>query len=26
LQPAAAVVLHLEREGILYYVSFRIER
>jgi serine protease Do len=25
LKPTAAVVLHLEREGILYYVSFRIE-
>jgi serine protease Do len=26
LKPATAVVLHLEREGVLFYVSFRIER
>jgi serine protease Do len=26
LKPNAAAVLHLEREGILHYVSFRIER
>jgi S1-C subfamily serine protease len=26
LKPGAAAVLHLEREGILYYVSFRTER
>jgi serine protease Do len=26
LKPNSAAVLHLEREGILYYVSFRLER
>jgi serine protease Do len=26
LKPATAVVLHLEREGVLFYISFRIER
>lgn len=26
LKPGSAVVLHLERDGILYYVSFRVER
>jgi hypothetical protein len=26
LKPASATVLHIERNGILHYVAFRVER